>query len=442
MTVNSTQDKWGVPPQTIGWTVSTNQVEGNVVAIDADFKPGYYINSSGRTIYFSPDLVGETLGTGGSLQVISSSYKKAYVPYNSQWTAVGSFTGQDTPYGLSNFYVNQSVYTASFGVNSDIGISTNGGASWARYGTPLGGYNSQHWYGDGVYIGSCDGYGTQRIMTSTNPAGGPTSWSTRTGVALGQRIYDMVYWTGATHKWNAMMGATYLFTSADGYTWTSRPSPVSYTNCIWQAGSYLYTGYQQNLYYSANGVTWTQCTMPINHAGGQINGVGYGNGVYLAVGNVFVTGTAVCNGIYKSSDGITWTTAGILGNNVESNVNGAFSGAVYNATSGRFLVVTTGQSYTTTDAVTWYRSGGLQSNAPRNGADRQDSVYKSSSNSRSLALYVDGGQFVHAQPRTSTISWVYKSTSGRGLYSSGKQEGILTYFGKFSDPGVPTTSVY
>ena len=122
-----------------------------------------------------------------------------------------------------------------------------------------------------------------------------------------------------------------------------------------------YSGYQNfaAILTSSNGTSWNSRTIPTSTL--RLQGVTFGNGLYVAVGSTFTAGAAVLT----SPDGATWTNRT---SNTQSTLNGiAWSGSAFVAVGdgGAIMTSTNGSSWgaqtspvtSTLRAVIWAKSG-------------------------------------------------------------------------------------
>jgi Viral BACON domain len=171
-----------------------------------------------------------------------------------------------------------------------------------------------------------------------------------------------------------------LMVSTDGINWTKKTSGVTsnFNKIVYAADKNWFVGGSgdgQVSYSKDGGTTFTGTIIP----GGSVNGIAYGNGMFVAAGGngkvytstdavtwtsrsvgsyhlfptLFANGTFVVAGkngyIYSSSDGINWTNRKVV-------ANAYFLGGSWTGT--RFIVVgevLAGNAvmYTSTDGITW-----------------------------------------------------------------------------------------
>jgi hypothetical protein len=139
----------------------------------------------------------------------------------------------------------------------------------------------------------------------------PITWTMRQAPSSNSVTINTIAYNG-TNLWvaagftNAPSTTSYLITSPDGITWTSRTSgfgteqikSVAFGNGLWVA-----VGTNGTITTSTDGITWTARTS--NMSTNTINAVTYANSLWVAVGDG--GGTTNTGGITYSSDGTTWT---------------------------------------------------------------------------------------------------------------------------------------
>lgn len=180
-------------------------------------------------------------------------------------------------------------------------------------------------FGNGVFVGTRSNgvsYSTDGITwNATNPGGFVGG-----KLAFGNGLFVNVANSG---------GSGIVFTSPDGFIWTSRTaasndtwSAITYGNGLFVAVASSYSG-GGGIMTSPDGITWT---LRAGVGGGGFTGIAYGNGTYVA------TKTGSPGTMVISYDGITWldATTGI------SSLTVFFANGIF----------TTGKHYST-DGFTW-----------------------------------------------------------------------------------------
>jgi hypothetical protein len=180
-------------------------------------------------------------------------------------------------------------------------------------------------FGNGYFVGTRSNgvsYSTDGITwNATNPGGFVGG-----KLAFGNGLFVNVSNSG---------GSGQVFTSPDGFVWTSRTaasndtwSAITYGNGLFVAVAIAYSG-GGGIMTSPDGITWT---LRVGVGPGGFTGVAYGNGTYVA------TKTGSPGTMVTSYDGITWN----------DQTTGISSLTVYFAEG----IFTTGKHYST-DGSTW-----------------------------------------------------------------------------------------
>lgn len=180
--------------------------------------------------------------------------------------------------------------------------------------------------------------------------------------ANGYRIYGMAH-SGSLYV--AVGDTGYLYTSSDGYTWTSRTSGFG-TDSIYDVaygnGLFVAVGANGKITTSTDGTTWTARTS--NVGTNQINAVEYANSIWVAVADG--GGTTNTGGIIYSTDGITWTRK-----SQSLTVGTSYKDVCWNGTN--WLVVanysTNNYIYASTPSGTWTAGASGASSANWCGSD-------------------------------------------------------------------------
>jgi len=228
----------------------------------------------------------------------------------------------------SNVVYGNGVFVAISWGDTDVMTSPDG-MSWTYYNTQQ---DANTWfgltYGDSTFV-AVSRNGTTGSMYSTD------NGQTWTGsVTPEQNRLEGVTYGSSSFVAVASDGTSRVITSPDGITWTSQSNipqqsweGITYSNQFVAVGSSTYT------MVSPNGITWTTGSDTQT-----FHSVGYGNGVYVAVGG---------NGIASSTDGLTWTTRLSTGGNNWYSVayrDGLFVAVSY---SGTYRIATS------PDGITW-----------------------------------------------------------------------------------------
>ena len=161
---------------------------------------------------------------------------------------------------------------------------------------------------------------------------------------------------------------SYIVTSTDGITWTSRTSPVSdeLRAIVYANGMFVAVGYNGTIVTSTDGITWTKQNSTVTSV---FLAIAYGNGMFVAVGS---SGTIV-----TSTDGITWTKQ-------TPPVSAELLAIAYG--NGMFVAVgSPGTIVTSTDGITWTKqtspvSGKFKATAYGNGM---------------FVVFAEGGNFIN-----------------------------------------------
>jgi hypothetical protein len=162
---------------------------------------------------------------------------------------------------------------------------SSGTTTWTQVRNPDSSALNRIVLANGVYIAVGQG-GT--LVTSTNG----TTWTTRTSGFGGSEITGAAYGAGV---YVIVGGSGLISTSTDLATWTARTSNfgaykidgVKFLNNQFIAyGANFGTG-RKGIVYSTDGITWTAATgLDATNGTNEFIDVDYGNGYYLAVGDV------------------------------------------------------------------------------------------------------------------------------------------------------------
>ena len=190
--------------------------------------------------------------------------------------------------------------------------------------------------GNGKYVAVGDG----TILVSSDSV----SWTPKNynnyllkGIVHGNNLFVAVGYTKEVYP-NKV-----LLTSQDGINWEQRLSPQrgELLAIVFDGSKFIVTGDRSRLLVSVDGITWTETAITHSELV-RMNGIAYGGGHYVAVGN---SGGLIS--IYRSSDGVTWEWVPTYGH------VGDFSCVAYGA--GYFVAVKNNATkiYYSTDGANW-----------------------------------------------------------------------------------------
>jgi len=209
--------------------------------------------------------------------------------------------------------------------------------------------------------------GNDGVLVSSTDSG--ATWSTRTSNFGVDQIRHINYGNGL---FVAVGQNGKISTSSDGITWTARTAGVStnslyyvaYLNSLWIAVGNGANGGTGGITTSSDGITWTKRSTP-STMGSELKSVTYGNGYYVAVGNL--NGTAGC----YSTNGTSWST-------MPMSLSGALNFVHFNG-SAWMACESNGNSWrinSTNPTGTWSgMSSGIVYSPPDNTGNAAISVY-------------------------------------------------------------------
>jgi hypothetical protein len=182
------------------------------------------------------------------------------------------------------------------------------------HGTILISSDGETWIERTPYSGTTDdlhaiayGNGTFVVLTNSDTtliSSDGYTWKAKTFTLKGCTWYcfyvipqEIYYGKG---KFVALLESySYLYTSPDGVTWTKRNSGTPYLNGVaYGNGTFVAVGDDGIVVTSPDGVTWTERNSGTNS---NFYAVAYGNGTFVAVGYAYPAF------IYTSTDGVVWT---------------------------------------------------------------------------------------------------------------------------------------
>ena len=177
----------------------------------------------------------------------------------------------------------------------------------------------------------------------------PDSWASRTAQTINVR--RVRYLMGRYYTCGADAGASAAINYCDGLGNNSTSATITDTAVVRDIAhdgisQYVAVGSTGKAYLSTDSTTFTNQTIA---AAVNMNGIAYGNGVFVAVTNASSTA------VYTSPDGTAWTARTLPAAVTSKNV--AFSGALF------VLVGDAGLIQTSTDGITWTaRTSGTANN--------------------------------------------------------------------------------
>ena len=176
--------------------------------------------------------------------------------------------------------------------------------------------------------------GASYILTSTDSI----TWTSRTsGLSTGS-ITDVQINSSLTNKYVVINNAGSIISSTDGITWTARTSGT--TSSLWclatsttATNKYVAVGAGGIIVYSTDGATWSTATF--NYSVANLGYVEFLNGSYWA--------TSDYGSIFNSTDGITWT--------IKFTTSGNFGDIAYY--DNLYWATDAGVAAVSTDGNTW-----------------------------------------------------------------------------------------
>lgn len=305
------------------------------VKLPAPILPYFVGPSSGTPRYLTATNGANTVVTGGIGGRIMVSLDKG-----ANWTSVPSTANGD----ISEVKFLNNKFWAVGGVgtilNSDDGITWNFQYSPM---VPASGYINSITYGGGIYVAATQAGAQSALLYSTD---GKT-WKSISGFASISALMTRVVYGNGVFVAVATNGS--IFTSTDGFSWTSRTSGTTGVifDVIYAGGTFVAYGQSTGgtgtyVATSSDGTSWT--TQTVTGASYPVLGMAYGNSTFVAAGQY--------GQISKSSDAVTWTTP-VAGNTALAN-NTSQVTAVW--TGNKFVVAggNLGKYSTSTDnGATW-----------------------------------------------------------------------------------------
>lgn len=252
-----------------------------------------------------------------------------------------------------------------------------------------------------------------------------TIWATRTAASALTDIMTIVFGNGIYI--HAGLGGQ-IGTSTNAITWTTRNSNTTnnFRASVYGNDLYVLVGDNGILMTSTDAIAWTTRSTGFGSSG--INGVAYGNGIFVATGQMFPSGSD--GAIVISTNGITWSTR-VVNSAIATK---SFNDVVFG--NGIFVAgrnSTPAEVYTSTDGLNWttrsvnFAGGQVQKLGFGNG------VFLASNNTGPVEI------------RTSTdaITWTTRSFGMQSLRAFAGGNNRLYAFGdapSFSDARVWTST--
>lgn len=329
-------------------------------------------------------MIGKTNINGGSISIGSVVYERlpqgGYIPCNGRYiesadssylTALiddvltpsgfsyGSFTELSDIFGTA---ITSLGYGNGYFVAADesgvIKTSRNG-TTWTAVNNPTSGGDSLNviCYGNGVFVGVCDNC---IMIKSTNNG---QTWTVTTTLSSSYAITNIAYHNGI---FVAVGDGGVVFTSYDsGSTWTVQSSITGTPNITGIAYGYndmfIITTDTNKIFRSYDyGSTWTQTATISSISSGNLIGLCYGKGVFVAIANnEYAT---------FSYDGVSWTNITVDDNSGRNYLitynNGLYIinyglGGVKRSTTGKSWATYVANTYTTSniDTAVTYGNG-------------------------------------------------------------------------------------
>jgi hypothetical protein len=241
-------------------------------------------------------------------------------------------------------------------ISSGNEIDTTFGTTWTGY-TGISNDWSSVTYGNGTYVAVAGEFGgSNRVMTSTNGQ----SWTARSAAQNN-------YWSSVTYGNGIFVavsrdGTNRVMTSINGITWTARSASeqnqwvsVTYGE---SGGSGVFVAVSRDgtnrVMTSPDGINWQSFSGSSSTI--TWSSVTYGNGLFVAVGDLNSDIGFPSALVMKSTDGQSWSTEFAVATN-------SWSSVTYG--NGIFVAVSrdgTNRVMTSTDGVTWTARNAAQQN--------------------------------------------------------------------------------
>lgn len=456
----------------ISWSVEKNSSFLNVSYTRVTFGNGLFVAiSSNGTIVTSPDGTNWTQRTSGTTNylydVIYANSRYIIVGTNNTmltstdaitWTAVNIGANSTDPlfciiYAQGKFHVgvrqstesrvfssatgaagtwtssiitgaggnlNRIVYLNNtffaFNANTNIFTSTNG-TSWSAFSNSrLTGTNQvfNGFYDGTTYFlfGSCTEHSYLGVFTSTD------------GVNFSlqpQKAYIVTQYSAFVNGRYFVLGNEGLVSSSDGINWAFPGG--SYNAITYNGSMYVAVGQTGStegaIYTSTNWTNWTKSNSTFFR---PLNGITYGNGRFVAVGNV--DGSSMGT-VVSSTDGTSWT----VGN---SGVGDALRAVAYGnnvyvavGLNGRIVYSSNGTSWTSAENVTGYHYYGI---SYLNGYFIAVGGATTAGGAAKVKISTNGISWTDVSPSPAIIGHFHSVTYGNGKYLFVGRDNVSTVF--------------
>jgi hypothetical protein len=193
----------------------------------------------------------------------------------------------------------------------------------------------------------------------------------------------------------------------------------SWNDITYGNGLFVAVGKRGHIITSPDGITWTQRFAPgqwttiingeiANNLGDGLTHITYGNGLFVAIGSVGITGSnSWRTQVITSPDGITWTMRHTMSGRLSSGVtygDGLFAMITRYITSGNWRTEVT----TSTDGITWTQRETLR-NEHHTGIAHGNGIFVMASTGQSPSLGNRGGQILTSP---NAITWTEQIAGG------------------------------
>ncbi|HOI93898.1 MAG TPA: hypothetical protein PK250_04250 [Syntrophobacter fumaroxidans] len=200
-----------------------------------------------------------------------------------------------------------------------------------------------------------------------------------------------------------------LMTSADGASWTERPSAASnfFNGVVFAEGKYVAVGWGGKILTSTDSRAWVERDSGTSFS---LHGIAYGNGTFVAVGSQ--------GKIVSSGDGTTWVLR-------TSNFTGPLFAVTYSSAAGLFVAVgSSGKILTSPNGATWTsRTSGTNSYlyAVAFGAGQFIAVGQGGK----IVTSANGIAWTNRTPSAVSTYCLYGVTYGDGMYLAVGENGTV-----------------